>query len=101
MRHHLCSEVFGHAGLLDEGSAGFLQTSGVVRQQARGFDLRRHVGDLVLHPLDGKKTDARRFCIATRLPKAYTGLTNYDSPSPSIIVMSYFFQYPSTNRSNK
>lgn len=49
---YLCSEVLGHAGLLDEGSPSFLQTSSVVREQPCSLDLRGHVGDLVLHPLE-------------------------------------------------
>lgn len=49
---YFCSEVLGHAGLLDEGSPSFLQTSSVVREQPCSLDLRGHVGDLVLHPLE-------------------------------------------------
>lgn len=48
---HLGREVFRHAGLLNEGPPGFLQSSGVVREQPGCFDLRRYVGNLVLHAL--------------------------------------------------
>lgn len=48
---HFCSKVLGHAGLLDEGSPGFLQTGSVVREQPRSLNLCGDVGYLVLHPL--------------------------------------------------
>lgn len=48
---NLGSEVFSHAGLLNERSPSLLQTSGVVREQPGRFDLRCHVGYLVLHSL--------------------------------------------------
>lgn len=48
---HLRGEVFGHAGLFDERSAGFFQTGGVVREQTRRFDLGRYVSYLMLHAL--------------------------------------------------
>ena len=49
---HLRSEVFGHAGLLNERSASFFQATSIVSEQTRSFDLRCYVGYLVLHALE-------------------------------------------------
>lgn len=51
---HLGSEVFSHAGLFNERSPSFLQTSGVVREQPGCFDLCCYMGYLVLHTLQFK-----------------------------------------------
>lgn len=48
---HLGSEVFSHAGLLNERSPSFLQTSGVICEQPGCFNLRCYMGYLVLHSL--------------------------------------------------
>lgn len=52
---HLCAEVFSHAGLFNESSSSFFQTSSVVRQQPSGFNLCCYMGNLVLHPLEYKE----------------------------------------------
>src|ERR1019366_1017961 len=48
---HLRREVFSHGGLGDEGKAGIPQARSVIRHQARGFDVHRHLGKVELHAL--------------------------------------------------
>ncbi len=47
----LRAEVFGHAGLFNEGPSSLLQPRRVIGQQSSCFQLRGHMSDLVLHAL--------------------------------------------------
>lgn len=54
---------FGHASFFNERLAGFLQASGVVNHETRGFNVGGDVSDLMLHALEVDETLTKLFAV--------------------------------------